>query len=63
MAVELKNGVELDLSLTLPVVKLLQGPSLDGLAGWLFEQIENAANAIHNLSDDEAEELLVSYSD
>ncbi len=59
MAVELKNRVELDLSLTLPVGKLLQGPSIITLAAWLYEEIEQAAEAIGLLSDDEAAKLLL----
>jgi acyl carrier protein len=39
MAVELKNRVELDLEVTIPVTALLQGPTLAQLATLLLEQL------------------------
>ncbi|MEZ0364409.1 SDR family NAD(P)-dependent oxidoreductase [Mycobacterium sp. pUA109] len=37
-AMELRRKVELDLGIALPVVKLLDGPSVADLAGWLADQ-------------------------
>ncbi|TDH57241.1 type I polyketide synthase [Mycobacterium eburneum] len=37
-AMELRRKVELDLGIALPVVKLLDGPSVAGLAEWLADQ-------------------------
>ena len=37
MAVELRNGVEADLQVTVPMVRFLQGPSVRGLAGQILE--------------------------
>jgi acyl transferase domain-containing protein/NADPH:quinone reductase-like Zn-dependent oxidoreductase/NADP-dependent 3-hydroxy acid dehydrogenase YdfG/ubiquinone/menaquinone biosynthesis C-methylase UbiE/acyl carrier protein len=39
MAVELRNWVEGELRVSLPVAELLQGPSVDGLATLLLEQL------------------------
>jgi hypothetical protein len=44
---------------SLPVGKLLQGPSVVTLAAWLYEEIEQAAKAIDLLSDEETEKLLL----
>ncbi len=63
MAVELKNRVEGDLGLTLPVTALLQGPSLAHLGARLMTQLPEpvAVSAISKsdeLSDDAVESLL-----
>ena len=42
MAIELKNGVEADLGDVLPLASLLQGPTLDDLAGRLLDQLAGA---------------------
>ncbi len=39
MAVELKNRIELDIGVLIPMVRLLQGPSLAQIAGQLAEQL------------------------
>ena len=45
MAVELKNRVEIDLELTIPVTALLQGPSLAQLSARLVSQLPAPAMA------------------
>jgi aryl carrier-like protein len=50
MALELKNRIDADLELGLPLVQLLQGPSMSGLASYLAE----------SLADSHAEEALTS---
>jgi phthiocerol/phenolphthiocerol synthesis type-I polyketide synthase C len=44
-AMELRRKVELDLGIVLPVVQLLDGPSVAGLADWLGDQLSGAAPA------------------
>jgi acyl carrier protein len=44
-AMELRRKVELDLGIVLPVVQLLDGPSVAGLADWLDDQLFGAAPA------------------
>jgi acyl carrier protein len=39
MAVELRNWVEGELRVTIPIVELMQGPSVDRLADLLLEQL------------------------
>jgi acyl transferase domain-containing protein/aryl carrier-like protein len=46
MAVELKNRIELDIGVLIPMVRLLQGPSLAQIAGQLAEQLEAGAEAV-----------------
>jgi hypothetical protein len=58
MAVELANSIQLDLPLSIPVVKLLQGPSVVELAAWLYEEIEKAAESVNRLSDEEVDSIL-----
>jgi amino acid adenylation domain-containing protein/thioester reductase-like protein len=43
MAVELRNAVERDLGLTLPVVNFLQGPSVNDLVDQLLDHLASAA--------------------
>jgi acyl transferase domain-containing protein/NADPH:quinone reductase-like Zn-dependent oxidoreductase/acyl carrier protein len=45
MAVELKNRIEMDLEMTLPVTALLQGPSLAQLSARLVSQLDPPAEA------------------
>jgi phthiocerol/phenolphthiocerol synthesis type-I polyketide synthase C len=45
MAVELKNRVEADLGVTLPLIRLIQGPSVADLASLLLEQLGNGEAA------------------
>jgi hypothetical protein len=40
--VELRAQIERDLGIVVPVVRLLDGPSVTGLAGWLVEQLSPA---------------------
>jgi acyl carrier protein len=42
VAVELRAQIERDLGIVVPVVRLLDGPSVTGLAGWLVEQLSPA---------------------
>ncbi|MFZ0718964.1 SDR family NAD(P)-dependent oxidoreductase [Mycobacterium sp.] len=42
VAVELRAQIERDLGIVVPVVRLLDGPSLTGLAGWLVERLSPA---------------------
>jgi acyl carrier protein len=42
MAIELKNRIEADLGVTVPMVKFLEGPSVRDLAGFLAEKLEPA---------------------
>ena len=39
MAVELKNRIALDLGVNVPMVKFLQGPSVEEAVAYLFEQL------------------------
>jgi len=43
VAVELRAQIERDLGIVVPVVRLLDGPSVTGLAGWLAEQLSSAS--------------------
>ena len=43
VAVELRAQIERDLGIVVPVVRLLDGPSVTGLAGWLVERLSPAA--------------------
>ena len=46
VAVELRAQIERDLGIVVPVVRLLDGPSVTGLAAWLVEQLSGTdANA------------------
>jgi polyketide synthase 12 len=42
VAVELRAQIERDLGIVVPVVRLLDGPSVTGLAGWLAEQLSGS---------------------
>ncbi len=44
VAVELRAQIERDLGIVVPVVRLLDGPSVAGLAGWLADQLSGAAS-------------------
>jgi len=59
MAVELRNRIEFDLSLPIPVVQLLRGPSLIELAELLYSEIEKIAATVAGLSDEEVDDILV----
>jgi phthiocerol/phenolphthiocerol synthesis type-I polyketide synthase C len=41
IAVELRAQIERDLGIVVPVVRLLDGPSVTGLAGWLVDQLSS----------------------
>jgi phthiocerol/phenolphthiocerol synthesis type-I polyketide synthase C len=43
VAVELRAQIERDLGIVVPVVRLLDGPNVTGLAGWLAEQLSGTA--------------------
>ena len=43
VAVELRAQIERDLGVVVPVVRLLDGPSVTGLAGWLADQLSGGA--------------------
>ena len=74
MAIELKNRIEADLGVTVPMVKFLEGPSVRALAQFVAEQLVpvrpgpadglDAAAAGHllarldDLSDDQVDALL-----
>ncbi len=62
MAIELKNGVETDLGVTLPLASLLQGPTLNVLAARLMEQLDAGASPVAAISprSDEAPEAPLS---
>lgn len=45
MAVELRNWIEGELSVNLPIVELMQGLSASGLAGVLLDQLDKDASA------------------
>ncbi|HMQ31650.1 MAG TPA: amino acid adenylation domain-containing protein [Chloroflexaceae bacterium] len=47
MAVELRNGIESDLALTIPIVSFLQGPSVADLTAQLIDQLEAGETAAH----------------
>jgi acyl carrier protein len=42
MAIELKNRIEVDLGVTVPMVKFLEGPSVRDLAGFLADKLAPA---------------------
>jgi acyl carrier protein len=66
MAVELKNRVETDLELAVPVTALLQGPTLSQLAGIVLEQLAQKAPAGQEPSQDGQEseaEILAKVED
>jgi acyl carrier protein len=66
MAIELKNRIEADLGVTVPMVKFLEGPSVRELAGYMAEQLRvshgrrdwHAAIDVDALSDDQVDALL-----
>jgi acyl transferase domain-containing protein len=61
MAVEMKNRIERELPLTVPVVTLLQGPSVAGLAALLYSELKTVAEsilAVSGMSDEKVAELL-----
>jgi acyl transferase domain-containing protein/acyl-CoA synthetase (AMP-forming)/AMP-acid ligase II/acyl carrier protein len=70
MAIELKNRIEADLGVTVPMVKFLEGPSVRDLAGYLTEQLRvsearksitpepHPAIDVDALSDDQVDALL-----
>jgi acyl transferase domain-containing protein/acyl carrier protein len=73
MAVEIRNRIETEWGLTLPMVQMLEGPTLSGLSAHLADQITQpepprsvaaAATAglavVAHLSDDEVDRLLTS---
>lgn len=67
MAVEMKNQVETDLGIILPMVRLLQGPTLIQLTGQIQELINTSSNA-EDISQEtnakaEAERLLTSLDE
>ena len=43
MAIELRNSLEIDLGVAMPVVRFLEGVSLEVVAGELLEQLESPA--------------------
>ena len=45
MAVELRTQIERDLGIVVPVVQLLDGPSVSGLADWLGDRFSSAGPA------------------
>ena len=44
-AMELRRKVELELGIVLPIVQLLDGPSVAGLADWLGDPLSGAARS------------------
>jgi acyl transferase domain-containing protein/acyl-CoA synthetase (AMP-forming)/AMP-acid ligase II len=68
MAIELKNRIEADLGVAVPMVKFLEGPSVRELAGFVFEQMigdrkpeaghVHAEIDVNALSDDQVDALL-----
>ncbi len=44
-AMELRSKVELDLGIVLPIVQLLDRPSVAGLADWLGDPLSDAARS------------------
>lgn len=68
MAVELKNRVEAEMEITLPVTALLQGPTLSQLAGIMLEQLsgqtsEPVTALAADVGDGESEEALLARLD
>jgi phthiocerol/phenolphthiocerol synthesis type-I polyketide synthase B len=45
IAVELRTQIERDLGIVVPVVQMLDGPSVAGLAGWLCDRLSGADTA------------------
>jgi acyl transferase domain-containing protein/acyl-CoA synthetase (AMP-forming)/AMP-acid ligase II/acyl carrier protein len=68
MAIELKNRIEADLGVAVPMVKFLEGPSVRDLAGFVCEQMVGhgtpetghveAEIDVNTLSDDQVDALL-----
>jgi acyl transferase domain-containing protein/acyl-CoA synthetase (AMP-forming)/AMP-acid ligase II/acyl carrier protein len=69
MAIELKNRIEADLGVAVPMVKFLEGPSVRDLAGFVCEQMRGGEDKpstahvhpeidVNSLSDDQVDALL-----
>ncbi len=54
VAVELRAQIERDLGVVVPVVRLLDGPSVTGLAGWLADQLSGGAAEPTPVATDDA---------
>jgi phthiocerol/phenolphthiocerol synthesis type-I polyketide synthase C len=54
VAVELRAQIERDLGIVVPVVRLLDGPSVTGLAGWLVERLSPATAEPTPVASDDA---------
>ena len=54
VAVELRAQIERDLGIVVPVVRLLDGPSVTGLAGWLVEQLSGGTAEPTPVASDDA---------
>ena len=59
MAMELKNGIERDLDIDLPLVNLLQGPTIVDLAGQLLEILAAAGTDAEARPDSRIEPLTI----
>jgi NADP-dependent 3-hydroxy acid dehydrogenase YdfG/acyl carrier protein len=54
VAVELRAQIERDLGIVVPVVRLLDGASVTGLAGWLVEQLSGSTGEPDPVETDDA---------
>ena len=54
VAVELRAQIERDVGIVVPVVRLLDGPSVTGLAGWLTERLSPATAEPAPVATDDA---------
>jgi myxalamid-type polyketide synthase MxaB len=68
MAIELKNRIEADLGVTVPMVKFLEGPSVRDLALYLADQIRSQGAGVGDqgapvLTPDSAGQLLARLDD
>ena len=50
MAIELKNRIEADLGVTVPMVRFLEGPSVRELADFIASQLGPLLNAIRTMT-------------
>ena len=63
MAVELKNRIELDLGLIVPMVKFLQGPSVELLSGQLQEELETTGGPTVEVGGNSEADLLAASAE
>ncbi|AKT43247.1 type I polyketide synthase [Chondromyces crocatus] len=58
MALELRKAIERDVGLLVPIARLLQGPSVVTLAGWVVEHLESPEHAASSAATPESDRTL-----